>query len=401
MKNLSIPIAFVTLLLLGTSARAGAALLPTPAAQVVGHSVKVTWTDTVNQNVTYNFKRSTTSGSGYTTIAPNLAALTATDTSVLPGTTYFYVVSAVSASGIESANSAEVSGTIPGTAPPPPPPPPPPACVSVTANTWSNQSIAAQTGTFTASFDATPASGTMDSVLGLSNGASAAFTSLAPIIWFSNTGTIQARNAGNYTATTSYRYAANTAYHVTLTVNLANHTYSASVHTGTAADTQIALNYAFRTEQATVTQLSNFAAFTNAAMPAISVCNFALGNAPVTVTIAPTSKSLMEGASQQFTATVGNSTNTAVMWTSTGGSVASGLYVAGTTPGTFYVIATSSADPTKSASAAVTVTAPPPPPPTITLLCTGFTAANIPSGTTITLSAVGGGANATLACKLP
>ena len=82
--------------------------------------------------------------------------------------------------------------------------------------------------------------------------------------------------------------------------------------------------------------------------------------APVTVSVSPTSVSLITGASQQFTATVTGTSNTAVTWTvveSGGGSVsASGLYTAPGTAGIFHVRATSVADPSKSAQATVTVT---------------------------------------------
>jgi alpha-L-arabinofuranosidase len=65
----------------------------------------------------YFIKRSTTSGSGYTSIATN-ASLTFTNTGLNNGTTYYYVVSGVNASG-EGANSTEASAT--PVAPPPAP----------------------------------------------------------------------------------------------------------------------------------------------------------------------------------------------------------------------------------------------------------------------------------------
>ena len=79
----------------------------------------------------------------------------------------------------------------------------------------------------------------------------------------------------------------------------------------------------------------------------------------VAISISPTSASMLTGGTQQFTATVTGSSNTAVTWSATGGSVSSsGLYTAPSSAGTYTVTATSAADTTKSASATVTVSAP-------------------------------------------
>ena len=79
----------------------------------------------------------------------------------------------------------------------------------------------------------------------------------------------------------------------------------------------------------------------------------------VSLTVSPTSIALVPGGTQQFTATVTGSNNTAVSWSATGGTVsATGLYTAPSTPGTYTVTATSAADSTQSASATVTVSAP-------------------------------------------
>jgi hypothetical protein len=89
---------------------------------------------------------------------------------------------------------------------------------------------------------------------------------------------------------------------------------------------------------------------------------------PVTVSISPTSASVRLGRTRQFTATVTNTTNTAVTWNvngllggnSTLGTIStSGLYKAPSTaplPLTVTVRATSVADPSKYANAAVTIT---------------------------------------------
>jgi hypothetical protein len=79
---------------------------------------------------------------------------------------------------------------------------------------------------------------------------------------------------------------------------------------------------------------------------------------PIAVTISPSSASIQTGATQQFTATVTGTSNTAVTWSASAGTVsASGLYTAPNTAGTYTVTATSAADSTKSASVQVTVTA--------------------------------------------
>ncbi len=84
----------------------------------------------------------------------------------------------------------------------------------------------------------------------------------------------------------------------------------------------------------------------------------------VSVTIVPLTSTLLEGNAQQFIATVGNTANQTVTWTSTGGTVtASGLFTAGATAGAASVTATSVQDSTKSATAQITITAAPLPPP--------------------------------------
>src|SRR5437868_1246842 len=95
------------------------------------------------------------------------------------------------------------------------------------------------------------------------------------------------------------------------------------------------------------------------------------GNPPspggtVSVSISPASATVMAGATQQFSATVTGSSNTAVVWSVDGvsggngasGTIsATGLYTAPTAAGTHRVTVTSAADASKSASATVTVTA--------------------------------------------
>jgi fibronectin type 3 domain-containing protein len=80
---------------------------PTNLKATVGSYVYLTW-NAVSGATTYTVKRSTTSGSGYVTIGSGLTGATHFDFGVNSGTTYYYVVVAVNASG-ESAPSAELS----------------------------------------------------------------------------------------------------------------------------------------------------------------------------------------------------------------------------------------------------------------------------------------------------
>ena len=86
---------------------------------------------------------------------------------------------------------------------------------------------------------------------------------------------------------------------------------------------------------------------------------------PVSVTVAPPAPTLTDGQTQQFTATVINTANTAVTWSiapaGTGTISVAGLYTAPatvTTQQTVTVTATSQADPTKTGTATITLALP-------------------------------------------
>jgi len=86
---------------------------------------------------------------------------------------------------------------------------------------------------------------------------------------------------------------------------------------------------------------------------------------PPAVVVTPTAPSVQQGGTVQFSAQVTGTADSVVLWSvregAAGGTVsATGLYAAPQTPGTFHVIATSHADPTRSTSATVTVKPPPP-----------------------------------------
>ena len=71
--------------------------------------ILLNWNSVPNAN-SFNVKRSTTTGSGYVTMAAGVTGTNFIDFALTNNTTYYYVVSAVSG-GSESANSTEVSAT--------------------------------------------------------------------------------------------------------------------------------------------------------------------------------------------------------------------------------------------------------------------------------------------------
>lgn len=123
----------------------------------------------------------------------------------------------------------------------------------------------------------------------------------------------------------------------------------------------------------------------------------------VSVVVSPKTATVAVNSAQQFSATVLNTPKTAVTWSADCGSVDSaGLYMAPASAGTCRVTATSVADVTRSDSATVTVN---PPPPTLSVDCSklldAFTAANIPSGTVLSITGVAAGVQTSCMIPLP
>jgi parallel beta-helix repeat protein len=142
---------------------------------------------------------------------------------------------------------------------------------------WQNFAISPQTGSFTAEFDATPTASPIDSVVGLSRGAQTAYAGFATLARFSPTGNIDARNGGAYAATSTIPYSANVTYHFRLVVNVPAHTYSVFVTPAGGAERTVGTNFAFRTEQNTVTTLDWWGTVVNASTPgSTTVCNFTI-----------------------------------------------------------------------------------------------------------------------------
>ena len=86
---------------------------PTPLPVPAIHKVTLTWVASTSAGVTgYNVYRSTTNGNAYVKIGSTTTQLIYVDASVVNGTTYYYVVTAVDVSG-ESGYSNQITAVIP------------------------------------------------------------------------------------------------------------------------------------------------------------------------------------------------------------------------------------------------------------------------------------------------
>ncbi len=151
------------------------------------------------------------------------------------------------------------------------------ACVTTSGlGTWTNTAITSQSGTFTATFNATPTASPDNALVGLSHGAQTAFTGFACMVRFNTSGAIDARNGGAYAAASVIPFSANATYHFRLVVNVSTHIYSIYVTPPGGSELTLGSNYAFRTEQNTVTSLDHYGLFvdSNGGSGTLTVCNF-------------------------------------------------------------------------------------------------------------------------------
>src|SRR5262245_17425793 len=151
-------------------------------------------------------------------------------------------------------------------------------CVTATSGgAWQNVAFTAQSGTFTAEFDATPSAAPIDNVVGLSRGPQTSYAGFAALARFSPAGNIDARNGGDFAATPTIPYSAYVTYHFRLVVNAPAHNYSIFVRPAGGAEQTVGTNFAFRTEQNTVTSLDWWGTFVNSSTPgSVTVCNFTI-----------------------------------------------------------------------------------------------------------------------------
>ncbi|MGC4114778.1 MAG: glycosyl hydrolase family 18 protein [Myxococcales bacterium] len=339
------------------------------SAAAAASSVTLSWASTSGATG-YSVYRATSQGGAWFAVTP--ALLTATsfqDNAVSAGSTYWYAVSASNSAG-EGPKSATASATVPAATP---------ATTWIyrdaLASPWADWSWAPRTLTSTSPVYAGSyaISSAMGAWQGLYFSHSAGFVpeSGASLVLQVHGG------SGGAGAALQVRALVNGAW--TDGTDLGAACTGGSIRANAWTACQVPLS-AIAPAGALVTGLS-IQEWRGLSLPAISFDEVGLragsGTTPppppppaISVAIAPSSASLTFGQSQAFTATVSGTTNLAVTWSvaegSSGGSVStSGTYTAPQSSGTFHVVATSSADATKSATATVTVSAPstPPPPP--------------------------------------
>lgn len=150
-------------------------------------------------------------------------------------------------------------------------------CTTATANsTWDNSAFPSHSGSFTATFDATPSVSGQSSAVGISKGVQTAYTGFANIVAFATTGVIQARSGGSY-VNSAVHYTGGVTYHFRLTINVSTHTYSVFVTPAGSTEQTVGTNLLFRTEQNTVTSLDHWGAFVNnTSSGTLKVCSFAV-----------------------------------------------------------------------------------------------------------------------------
>ena len=115
----------------------------------------------------------------------------------------------------------------------------------------------AATGTFTATFDATPTVSPENAVVGLSSGAATAPGDNSCSVRFNPSGQVDACNGTGYVPT-KLNYLANVTYHFRLVVNMTTHTYSAFVTAPGGLEQAVGSNYAFRRTANPATSLDHW-----------------------------------------------------------------------------------------------------------------------------------------------
>ncbi len=116
---------------------------------------------------------------------------------------------------------------------------------------FSNTPISAQSGTFTAEWDAMPLAAGVDALMSLTNGPQTFWDNLAATVRFNMNNTVDAINNSTsiYSADNQIAYVPNTTYHFRMVADVPTHTYSVYVAGPGGSEQLLAANYLFRSTQ--------------------------------------------------------------------------------------------------------------------------------------------------------
>lgn len=160
-----------------------------------------------------------------------------------------------------------------------------PDCYISPVSSFRNFGITpAQTSIFTAEFDATPNSASMDSLIGLSSTTGMIYgdyRDYGVIVRFAADGYIDARNGGGYSRDIAIQFVPGTQYHFRVVVDVPSHEYDVYVTEAGGSEQTLATDYAFRNEQNTITNIDNWGIVTYTG--SFYICDFVLGGAAPSV----------------------------------------------------------------------------------------------------------------------
>ncbi|GFZ32496.1 hypothetical protein CSC2_30220 [Clostridium zeae] len=130
-------------------------------------------------------------------------------------------------------------------------------------------------GTVTINYDITPTTNLIDGLVGYADSSTTVSdaTSFAMIVRTNTSGYFDVRNGDVYQAVTNVPYSANNTYHVKITANMSGKTYSVWVTPPSGTATQIATNYAFRSDAPSTDDLGQICARSKSADNQFTVQN--------------------------------------------------------------------------------------------------------------------------------
>ncbi len=146
-------------------------------------------------------------------------------------------------------------------------------CVTSSSTSWANNALENQDSEFETTFSVTPNTNNMDGVVGLSSKTVGTYSDMGVIVRFNRNGLIDVRNGDTYTFTTALNYYSGNTYNFRVVTNFDTKQYSVFVTPqGNNTEQLIAENFNFRTQQANLANVNNWATFSG--VGTLTACDF-------------------------------------------------------------------------------------------------------------------------------